>query len=186
LLKQSRTGEGKKELNIFLASNPSGGNAELARKLIANPRGGYEPFAPDFQLTTLEGENLELSKLAGKVVVLDFWATWCPSCVAGVPELQELVKKYSRDQMVLISISADSDGEKWRAFIAKKHMEWPQYWDRDRRIRALSGIRAFPTYLVIDKGGITRHRVVGTNPQASVAFRLKPILQALLKPNTQG
>jgi thiol-disulfide isomerase/thioredoxin len=135
---------------------------------------------------TLQGENLELSKLAGKVVVLDFWATWCPSCVAGVPELHELVKKYSRDQMVLISISHDSDGEKWRNFVAKKHMEWAQYWDRDHRIGSLFGIQALPTYLVIDKEGVIRHRVVGTNPRASVAFRLKPILQTLLQPNNRG
>jgi thiol-disulfide isomerase/thioredoxin len=186
LLKQSQTDEGKKELGAFLALDPSGANAELARKLIANPRGGFEPYAPDFRVTTLEGENVELSKLTGKVVVLDFWATWCPPCVAGIPELQELVKKYPRDEMVLISISGDSDGEKWRAFVAKKHMEWAQYWDRDQRIRALFGIRAFPTYLVIDKDGIIRHRVVGTDPRASVAYRLKPILQTLLQPNPRG
>jgi thiol-disulfide isomerase/thioredoxin len=186
LLKQSHIDEGKQELNALLESTPVGLAAEAARSLIADPRRVGEPFAPDFQVTTIQGENLELSKLAGKVVVLDFWATWCPPCVAGVPELQALVKKYPRDQLVLISISADRNEQQWRTFIAKKQMEWAQYWDSDHRIIDLFGIRAFPTYLVIDKGGVIRQRVVGTNPKTSVASRLKPILKALLQPNTEG
>ena len=180
LLRQSRTDEGKQELNTVIKLSPNAAEAELARKFIADPRRAQEAFAPDFEVTTLDGEKLELSKLAGRIVVLDFWATWCPPCVEGVPELQKLVKKYPRDRLVLISISGDSSEEKWRAFIAKKHMEWAQYWDKDHHIRDLFAVQAFPTYLVIDREGIIRQRVVGTDPHASVAFRLDPILKALL------
>lgn len=181
LLKESRDEDGKRELEVFLASSPSGTNSELARKLIADPRRARQDFAPDFQVTTLDGQDLELSTLSGRVVVLDFWATWCGPCVMGVPELQELVKKYRRDQLVLLSISADSDEERWRTFIEKKHMEWPQFWDKDGSLRNLFSIRAFPTYVVIDKAGIIRQRVTGTDPRASVAYRLKPILETLLR-----
>ena len=182
LLKQSRDDEGKRELSAFLQATPDGPAAETAQRLIADPRRAREDFAPDFQVTTLGGENLELAKLAGKVVVLDFWATWCHPCVMGVPELHALVEKYPRDQLALISISADRDEGQWRAFIEKKHMEWPQYWDTDHRIRDLFAVRAFPTYVVIDKEGIIRQRLVGTNPQQTVAYRLKPILKTLLEP----
>jgi hypothetical protein len=86
--------------------------------------------------------------------------------------------------MVLISISDDRDEEMWRTFVAKKHMGWPQYWDRDRRVNVLFGIRALPTYLVIDGEGFIRQRLVGMNPQDTVASRLKPILKILLQPDT--
>jgi peroxiredoxin len=181
LLKEAKTDEGRKELTTFLESGASGPEAEMAKRWVADPRRGTASYAPDFQVTTADGESLQLSQLAGKVVVLDFWATWCPSCRAGVGDLQELVKKYPRDQMVLISISADRDEGQWRAFIAKKHMQWAHYRDSDRRLLELFHIHAFPTYLVIDKEGIIRQSLVGTNPQASMAYRLKPILKTLLE-----
>ena len=182
LLRQSRDQEGVQELGIFLHASPEGPGADMARSLIADPRRAREDFAPDFEVKTLSGETLDLRRLTGKVVVLDFWATWCPPCRAGVPELMDLYKKYPHNQLVLISISRDANEEQWRDFIARKHMEWAQYRDQDRRLARLFGIRVLPTYLVIDKEGVIRERITGSDPQQTVAYRLKPILKGLLEP----
>lgn len=181
LFRISRDEEGKKELQTFLQLSPPADDADLARELLANPDRARFNFAPDFQATTAAGAPISLHQFAGKVVVLDFWATWCPPCRSSVPELKELSKKYSGDQLQLISISADSDREKWQGYIAKKKMDWPQIWDSNSAIRNAFGVSSFPTYLVIDRKGIIQQRIVGLNPQQTIVARLKQELAKMLE-----
>jgi thiol-disulfide isomerase/thioredoxin len=183
LLRQSREPDGIAELNTYLRLAPDGRDANYSRKLIANPKRAGNPLAPPFSVTTLDGQQVSLDQLAGKIVVMDFWATWCPPCRAAVPEFKELTKKYPPSKLVLVSFSADTDQQAWRDFISKHHMEWPQYWDRDGRIRAEFGVHAFPTYLVIDQDGFIRDRIVGLNEHLSVVGRLKQTLQVVLSAN---
>lgn len=150
LLRESLEKEGIEELNTYLRLDPQGADVRYARKLIANPKRAGDPLAPPFNVTTLGGQDISLDQLAGKIVVLDFWATWCPPCRAAVPEFKELTKKYPPSQLTLISFSVDSDQQAWRDFIAKHGMEWPQYRDGDGHICKDFGVKAFPTYLVID------------------------------------
>ena len=176
LLRQRRDTEGATELQRALELHPQGTIADQARLLIGDPRRARERFAPEFSLLTAQGEELGLAQLKGRVVIIDFWATWCRPCVAAVPELHALMKKYPSDQLVVVSISADQDEQAWRDFVEKKAMSWPQYLDKDRRIQKLFGVNVFPTYLVIDGEGIVRKELRGTNPQKSVAYRLKETL----------
>ncbi|HXQ27139.1 MAG TPA: redoxin domain-containing protein [Candidatus Acidoferrales bacterium] len=182
LLRESQEAEGISELKSYLLLAPDGPNVTYAKKLIASPKSADEALAPEFKVQTLDGEEISLEQLAGKIVVMDFWATWCPPCVSSVPELKALTKKYPSSKLVLISFSADNDEQAWRQFISKKDMEWPQYWDHDGRIRAAFGVQAFPTYLVIDPQGFIQQRIVGLNPQQSVVARLKDTLQAMFPP----
>ena len=132
----------------------------------APPDGGLavgQP-APDFTAQTLDGQTLRLADLRGKVVVLDFWGTWCPPCVKAVPDLRDLQKKHGKDAFALIGISSDTDEQILRDFVAKNQMEWTQYWDRDRKVQQIYGIRAWPTYIVIDREGVIRLRTTGNNP----------------------
>jgi peroxiredoxin len=147
--------------------------------LLADPRRGRESFAPDFKVKTLTGEQVSLQQFAGKVLVMDFWATWCPPCRASVGELKDLTKKYPADKLVLISVSADKDDGAWRDFIEKKHMSWLQYRDSDHQLVDAFGINGFPTYLVIDGEGIVRTRISGLNPQESVVHRLRATLEQM-------
>ena len=179
LLKEKRDQEGIQELKAFIASAPPGLRADAAAKFIADPRRARESFAPEFEMITMQGEKVALNHLLGKVVVLDFWATWCPPCRDSLPELKDLVKKYPREKLVLISISADAEEKKWREFIAKKNMDWPQYLDSDLRLRIMFGVRSFPTYVVIDREVIIREEIHGMNPQQSVAYRLRDTLKSM-------
>ncbi len=139
LLKQSRDAEGKDELAIFLKMQPNGEYADYARNLQANPRRAREEYAPDFQVTTIKGQTVSTADLRGKVVVLDFWATWCPPCRASVPEIKELTKKYPSDKLVVLSVSADKDDRQWREFVEKKNMDWPAVSRRRRACAARHG-----------------------------------------------
>jgi peroxiredoxin len=169
LLQENRDPEGIAELEKYVKLAPNGDFAEEARKMIANPRRAREAYAPEFSVVTAAGEHITLEDLRGKVVVLDFWGTWCPPCVASVPALRNLNKRYTKEpSFVLIGISSDSEEEKWREFTTQNKMVWPQYRDRDQRIQRAFKVDRFPTYIVIDHEGIVRYRSVGMGWEHSV------------------
>ncbi|HEU4770447.1 MAG TPA: redoxin domain-containing protein [Pyrinomonadaceae bacterium] len=162
LLQLNRDQEGIAELQQYIKLQPRGGNVEAAKRLSENPRRARENYAPDFSFTSSEGEYVALEDLKGKVILLDFWGTWCPPCVESIPDLRNLHKKYSKEpSFMLIGISSDGDEDVWREFTAKNKMIWPQYRDKDHKIRRAFGIRAFPTYIIIDHEGIVRYQSVG-------------------------
>jgi peroxiredoxin/cytochrome c-type biogenesis protein CcmH/NrfG len=176
---QSKTDEGIAELKKCLTLDPPAPVADRAKLMLADPRRAGEAFAPDFRITTVQGEDLSLKQFAGKIVVLDFWATWCPPCRESVPELRALTRKYDPSKLVLISISADEDDDTWRKFIADQKMTWPQYRDADKRLTTAFTIRAYPTYLVIDGDGVITNRIVGADPKQSVVNQLVAILKTM-------
>lgn len=184
LLRQSKDDEAREELKKCLALHPTQSIADQANRLMVDPRLARENVAPDFHLTTLQGQDISLKQLQGNIVVLDFWATWCPPCRASVSELKDLTRKYANAKVVLISVSADEDEKAWREFVAKKSMDWPQYRDSNHGVIGSFAVNAFPTYIVIDGDGIIKQRITGLNPQESVVHRLKATLQAM--PQLEG
>lgn len=162
LMQQGRDSEGIAELEKYLALQPGGANAHQAMMLIENPRRARENYAPEFAIVTSSGECITLEDLRGKVVLLDFWAMGSAPCVASVPALRTLHEKYEKEpSFVMIAISSDSEAEEWQAFTARNQMVWPQYRDRDSRVRQAFEVRSFPTYIVIDHEGIVRFRGAG-------------------------
>jgi thioredoxin-like negative regulator of GroEL len=123
LLQENRDAEGVVELKRYVQLEPKGSYITLATKMIDNPRRARENFAPDFAFTSLDGDYVSLEDLRGKVIVLDFWATWCGPCTASVPDLRNLHKKYVGNQsFVMIGISADFDDQAWRDFTSQNKM----------------------------------------------------------------
>jgi peroxiredoxin len=162
LLQQNRDPEGIPELKKYLELAPDQFLSADARKIIENPRRAREPFAPDFSMTTSEGEYISLDDLKGKVVLLDFWGTWCPPCVASLPSLRNLNKKFTKtEKFVLLGISSDGDENKWSNFIVKQEMVWPQFLDRQRAVQRAFRVNKFPTYVVLDHEGVIRFRTSG-------------------------
>jgi peroxiredoxin len=171
LLQQTRDAEGIAELKKYLELQPQGANVESANKMIENPRRAREAFAPDFSFTTSDGEYMALEDLHGKVVLLDFWGTWCPPCVASVPDLRDLYKRLAKEPgFVMIGVSVNDEEDNWRAFTAKNQMSWPQAQDREHEMQRAFGVRAFPTYIVIDHEGIVRFRASGAGPEREASL----------------
>jgi peroxiredoxin len=170
----NRDEEGIAEIKQYLKLEPKGSYCEMGRKLVENPRRARENFAPDFSFTSAQGEYFALDDLKGKVVLLDFWGTWCPPCVASVPDLRNLYKRYANEpSFVFISISSDGDEGVWRQFTEKNKMIWPQYRDQDRRILRAFGVHAFPSYILIDHEGIVRRMQTGWQSPASLDEMVK-------------
>jgi thiol-disulfide isomerase/thioredoxin len=161
LLREGRDADGVAELKEELAIRPNSPQAERARSMIENPRRARESFAPNFSVVTLDREFVELSSLKGKVVLLDFWGTWCPPCVAAVPALRDLQKRHAKDAFVLLGVSSDNEEAVVRSFTEQNRLIWPQYWDRDRKVQQAFDIRAYPTYVLIDDEGIVQFRTTG-------------------------
>ena len=162
LMQMNRDADGVAELKKYIELDPNSENGDEARKMIENPRRSREAYAPEFSFTSGEGEFISLDDLKGKVVLLDFWGTWCPPCRESLPSLRDLNKRYSKEKaFVMISVSVNDEEDKWRDFTAHNQMVWPQAFDRDNKIRRAFQVTKFPTYILIDHEGIMRLRVSG-------------------------
>ena len=121
---------------------------------------------PAFEAVTLEGERLTNESFAGKVLLIDFWGTWCPPCVASIPHLQTLHERSEKDPFVLLSISNDHDGDVLKDFVAEHDMAWPQVWDEDRELtRRVFRINRYPTFVLVGHDGKVRYQQSGWGSQ---------------------
>lgn len=164
LLKKGNDAAGIETLRAYLDTAPKGPTAAEAARYVENPRRAREDFAPDFHFVSLDGERVDLESLRGRVVVLDFWASWCGPCQETVRHLRGLEKRYANQPVTIIGVSLDDDEREWRAAIADGKMTWTQTLDSSGELRRLFGIRPIPTAIVIDGEGIVRGRIFGYSP----------------------
>lgn len=112
-------------------------------------------FAP-FEETDLSGAPLKLASYRGKVVLVDFWATWCGPCVAELPNVLAAFEKYHAQGFEIVGVSLDQDRAKLDAFLAEKKMTWPQFFDGkgwENKLAQAYGIRSIPATFLLDREG---------------------------------
>jgi thiol-disulfide isomerase/thioredoxin len=178
LIKQGRVAEGTAALKDYLKAAPEGGNAYEARAVIANPKLAGERLARDFKVKTIDGKDLSLDSLKGKIVLLEFWATWCGPCRMEMPEVRRIWEKYRGDRFALIGISLDEDREALDQYLAQMRITWPQYYENDGKVNVsvLYGVHAIPESFVIDQDGIIRAAGLrGPELDAKIAELLKKV-----------
>jgi peroxiredoxin len=123
---------------------------------------GSDQMAPDFTLEDLNGNKISLSDFEGKVLFLNFWATWCPPCRAEIPDFIEVYNKYKDQDIAILGISVDRISAKKVADFAKKNnMNYPVAMATGELFRNYPSPSAIPTTLVIDGMGKVRHKKVG-------------------------
>jgi thiol-disulfide isomerase/thioredoxin len=148
---------------------------QRALRYISEPELARARMAPPFSVTTTDGQTVSLDELKGKVVLIDFWATWCPSCREAMPHIRELAKKFKGEPLVILSVSLDDDEQKWKDYVAKNEMTWPQYRDAGfKGVLANSfGVHAIPQTFTIDADGVLQDQHIG---DASIEGKLKKLV----------
>jgi len=118
--------------------------------------------APDFVLTSLDGKEVRLSQFKGKVVILDFWATWCPPCKLELPHFIELHQEFQDDGLVIIGVSLDRTGIREVAtFVKEWKIPYVVVMGTGEVVKNYGGIRGIPTTFVIGKDGKIYRKYVG-------------------------
>lgn len=120
------------------------------------------PLAPDFTLKDLEGNDFSLSETKGKVVILDFWATWCPPCRMEIPHFQELYEEYGDEGLVVLGVALDRGGAAdVKPFVEANGVTYPVVIGDQQVVSAYGGIRGIPTTFIIDRQGGIVSKAVG-------------------------
>ncbi len=141
------------------------------------PPGPSAKSAPSFTLQDLNGKTVSLSDFKGKVVVLDFWATWCPPCVKEIPHFIELYEQYKDRGFAMVGISVDREGVSVvKSFARKYQINYPILMADGQVANAYGGITGIPTTFVIDSAGNIRHKYVGYREKAVFEADIKTLL----------
>ncbi len=129
----------------------------------------------DLKFTAVDGSKVDLSSLRGKVVLIDFWATWCPPCRGEVPNVVAAYKKYHDKGFDIVGISLDQDKSALLAFTKEHDMTWPQYFDGngwDNTISKSFGIDSIPAMYLVGKDG----KIATTNGREDLAAQVEKLL----------
>jgi len=117
---------------------------------------------PDFSLPLLTGGNASLSSYRGKVVIMNFWATWCPPCRVEMPSMETLYRRFNAQGLEILAIDIGEDASMVRQFIRDSGYTFPIMFDSANRVSSIYGIEAIPTTYIIDREGKIIGRIVGS------------------------
>lgn len=134
--------------------------------------------APDFEVTTLDGDTLRLADLEGQVVLLNFWATWCPPCRLEMPGFQDVWEEYRDQGVVIIGLSVDrgdrSQVERW---VRQREITYPIAFPTGAVVRAYGGANVLPTSLLINREGRIVRRVEGFYAEPALRGAIRRLLE---------
>jgi len=131
----------------------------------------------DLKYTAVDGTPVDLSKMRGKVVLVDFWATWCPPCRGEVPNVVAAYQKYHDKGFEIVGVSLDQDKDALLAFTKEHAMVWPQYFDGkgwDNSVSKSFGIDSIPAMWLVGKDG----KLITTNAREDLAGNVEKALAA--------
>ena len=148
----------------------------IAALLAADPSPAAEPrpAAPDWQLRDVNGKPVNLAEFKGRLVVLNFWATWCPPCRQEIPGLVALQRKYQDKGLVIIGVSLDQRGPGVvKPFIGRFGVNYPVVMGNEQIVSDYGGVEAIPTTFIIDRQGkvVTVHQGVTDNATFEAEIR---------------
>lgn len=132
--------------------------------------------APDWTLKDINGKDVNLSDFRGKVVILDFWATWCPPCRREIPGFIELQQQYEKSGLVVVGISFDKAVGTVKSFAQKLEINYPLVMGKMELAKAYGGITSIPTTFILDRTGKIVKSFVGFHAKSEFEKEIKPLL----------
>jgi len=149
--------------------------------LAADVRPEEGHFAPDFALRTLEGNTVRLSEFRGqKVVLINFWATWCPPCRLEMPTMQQIYSEYKVKGFEILAVNIEPDAkQEIRDFIKELRLTFPVVLDPDMKVSRKFRVIGLPVSVLIDRQGIIRAKEIGYHDWASKTSRTQ--VESLLR-----
>lgn len=119
-------------------------------------------IAPDLTLVDMEGRTVSLAQYRGKVVILNFWATWCPPCREEMPSMEELHRRFKDRGLVMLAVNVEDNGKDAVAeFLKKTPYSFPILLDEDKTAQTTYGVFRFPETFVIDRNGRVVEKIIG-------------------------
>ncbi len=127
--------------------------------------------APDFTLPTLDGNSASLADYRGKVVLLNFWATWCPPCIWEMPSMESLYQRFKDRGFEVLAVSIDTKGEDVvRPFVKDYNLTFPVLLDSDSDVYRRYGVTGVPESFIIDRDGKVASKIVGARDWAEAEW----------------
>ena len=117
--------------------------------------------APDFTLNDATGRRVQLAGLRGKVVLLNFWATWCPPCVEELPSLMDMQDRMRPRGVVVLGVSIDVDDDAYHRFLKQRSVNFVTVRDPQQKVASMYGTAGWPETYIIDRQGVMRRKIVG-------------------------
>ncbi len=130
-----------------------------------------ESSAPGFTLTDLSGNKVTLTDLKGKVVLIDFWATWCPPCRESIPAVEKIHKDYQGRDVQILGMNVDEDPSVVPAFAKQFDIQYPVLLAGESDAAREYGVRGIPAFFIIDKKGQLADKWVGFSPEMPDQWR---------------
>jgi len=134
--------------------------------------------APGVEATDLKGNRAKVADYKGKVLVVDFWGTFCPPCIKMIPDNRELVKAMKGRPFAFVSVSADEEKEALTKFLKDHEMPWDHWWvGSDSKFQKAWEVDGFPTVFVIDHKGVIRYSQVGYSEEDKIAKEVEKLVK---------
>jgi cytochrome c-type biogenesis protein len=172
LLSSSKLAAWLPNLEAWIKVEPTATNAPPP----AAPGNAAFPSAPDFTLSRLEGQPLKLSELRGRVVMLNFWATWCGPCRAEIPELNAMQRDLKEQGLTVVGVSWDDTAEGVKEFQQELPQDYTILLGGEEVQSLFGGIPSLPTTYIIDRDGRIRQKIIGARGRTVFEAAIRPLL----------
>jgi peroxiredoxin len=181
-------GRWKRLAKIFMASTCAGffwvAGADISSVPTASGQSVFQSYTkpqpvPDFSLQNLQGKSVDIRDHRGQVILLNFWATWCPNCRQEGPSLQKLFTQYQSRGVILYRITSKEKAETIKQFLEKESLNVPVLIDKTGQTERLFGVWVHPTTYLINRQALVYYRIMGTTDWTTL--QATSIIDQLLK-----
>lgn len=135
--------------------------------------------APDFTLKSQRGDNLKLSELRGKVVLINFWASWCGPCRQEMPVLDELYRHYRPLDFTVLGVNVEQNSDTAKSLLKDVAVSFPILFDDENKVSKMYNIKGMPSTILVDRDGNVRYMHMGYQPGAEADYQTQ--IRALVR-----